>query len=100
MQLKIGGFPGSSDSTESACNAGDPGLIPGSGRSPGEGNGLQSTGHKESDTTEWLKLYQNKKLSKNVGKNGRRQFSMGCPCFLFLSCEQGHWQLLSQPKFS
>ena len=24
---------------ESACNAGDPGLIPGSGRSPGEGNG-------------------------------------------------------------
>ena len=25
---------------------------------------------------------------------------MGCPCFLFLSCEQGHWQLLSQPNFS
>ena len=24
---------------ESACNAGDPGLIPGQGRSPGEGNG-------------------------------------------------------------
>ena len=24
---------------ESACNAGDPGLIPGTGRSPGEGNG-------------------------------------------------------------
>ena len=24
---------------KSACNAGDPGLIPGSGRSPGEGNG-------------------------------------------------------------
>ena len=33
------GFPGDSDSKESACNAGDPGLIPGSGRSPGEGNG-------------------------------------------------------------
>ena len=31
-------FPGSSDGKESACNAGDPGLIPGSGRSPGEGN--------------------------------------------------------------
>ena len=27
-----------SDSKESACNAGDPGLILGSGRSPGEGN--------------------------------------------------------------
>ena len=33
------GFPGSSDSKMSVCNAGDPGLIPGSGRSPGEGNG-------------------------------------------------------------
>ena len=28
-----------SDSKESACNAGDVGSIPGSGRSPGEGNG-------------------------------------------------------------
>ena len=32
-------FPGSSAGKESACNAGDPGLIPGSGRSPGEGIG-------------------------------------------------------------
>ena len=32
------GFPGGSDGKESACNAGDPGSIPGSGRSPGEGN--------------------------------------------------------------
>ena len=32
------GFAGGSDRKESACNAGDPGLIPGSGRSPGEGN--------------------------------------------------------------
>ena len=33
------GFPGSSDGKESACSAGFPGLIPGSVRSPGEGNG-------------------------------------------------------------
>ena len=33
------GFPHSTVSKESACNAGDPALIPGSGRSPGEGNG-------------------------------------------------------------
>ena len=33
------GYPGSSDVKESACNAGDPGSITGSGRSPGEGNG-------------------------------------------------------------
>ena len=33
-----GGFPGSSDGKESAYNAGDPGSMLGSGRSPGEGN--------------------------------------------------------------
>ena len=33
------GFPDSSVDKESACNAGDPGLIPGLGRSPGEGIG-------------------------------------------------------------
>ena len=32
-------FPGSSAGKESACKAGDPGLIPGLGRSPGEGIG-------------------------------------------------------------
>ena len=32
------GFPGGSHGKESACNVGDPGSIPGSGRSPGEGN--------------------------------------------------------------
>ena len=31
-------FPGGSNSRASAYNAGDPGLIPGSGISPGEGN--------------------------------------------------------------
>ena len=33
------GFPGSSTGKESACNAGDPSSIPGSGRSAGEGIG-------------------------------------------------------------
>ena len=64
------GFRGGSDSKESVCNAGDSTLIPGSGRSPGEGNGnrlqyscLENSmdrrngsyspwGCKESDTTE------------------------------------------------
>ena len=32
-------FPGGSEGKASACNAGDLGLIPESGRSPGEGNG-------------------------------------------------------------
>ena len=33
------GFPGGSDIEELACNVGDPGSIPGSGRFPGEANG-------------------------------------------------------------
>ena len=37
------GFPGGSDSEESACNAGDLGSIPGSRRSPGEEKGYHSS---------------------------------------------------------
>jgi len=33
------GFPGGSDGKVTACNARDLGSIPGSGKSPGEGNG-------------------------------------------------------------
>ena len=36
-------FPGGSDGKVSAYNVGDPGSIPGSGRSPGEGNGNHSS---------------------------------------------------------
>ena len=39
LALTIELFPVGSDGKASACNVGDPGLIPGSGRSPGEGNG-------------------------------------------------------------
>ena len=67
-------FPSGLDDKESAYNAGDPGFIPGSGRSPGEGNSnpLQHSclensmdrgawwaivwGRKESDMTEQLTL--------------------------------------------
>ena len=38
-QSSILGFPSGLDSKASVCNAGDPGSIPGLGRSPGEGNG-------------------------------------------------------------
>ena len=70
------GFPGGSDSKESACNAGDLSLVPGLGGSLGEGNGWLFTpvflpgeshgqrslvgyspwGYKELDTTEQLTL--------------------------------------------
>ena len=71
------GFPGSSDSKESACNAGDLGSIPGLGRSPGGGHdnplqyscletphgqrrlaGYSPWGRKELDTTEQLSTAQ------------------------------------------
>ena len=44
--LRKEGFPRGSDSKESACNAGDLGSLPGSGRSPGGGHGtpLQYSG--------------------------------------------------------
>ena len=70
------GFSGGSDDKESACNAGDSGLIPGLERSPGEGNsyptpvvllgefhgqrnlaGYSPRSHIESDTTERLTLF-------------------------------------------
>ena len=37
--IEYGGFPGGSNGKASACSVGDPGLISGLGRSPGEGNG-------------------------------------------------------------
>ena len=37
--MLIQGFPGGSDGKASACSVGDPGSIPGLGRSPGEQNG-------------------------------------------------------------
>ena len=71
------GFPGDSDSKESACNAGDLGSIPGPGRSPGGGHGhrfqysclenphgqkrlvgYSPWGHKDSEVTERLHTAQ------------------------------------------
>ena len=53
------GFLCGSDGKVSAYNVGDPGSIPGLGRSPGEGkgyplqySGLENLGHKEFNTTE------------------------------------------------
>ena len=43
MIYKLLGFPSGSASKESACNEEDPGSIPGSGRSPGEGMATHSS---------------------------------------------------------
>ena len=64
------GFPCGVDSKESVCKAGEPGLIPGLGRSPGEGKGnsLQySCLENPMDRGAW----QAKSMgSQGVGQNG------------------------------
>ena len=69
--LEVEGFPGDSAGKESTCNVGDLGLIPGLGRSPGEGKGyplqysgldnsldcISPWGLKKLDTTERLTLF-------------------------------------------
>ena len=73
ISLMTNCFPGGSEVRASACNAGDPGSIPGSGRSPGEGNGnpllprkfhgwrslvgYSPWSHKKLDVTERLHFY-------------------------------------------
>ena len=76
LTLRRSWLPGDADGKPSACNAGDPGSVPGLGRSPGEGNGtpLQYSslenpmdggacwatsprGRKQSDTTERLPFH-------------------------------------------
>ena len=80
-------FPGSSAGKEPTCNVGDPSLIPGSGKFPGEGIGypLQYSclenphgqrslvgsspwAHKESDTTERLSTAHRKGTALEVDK--------------------------------
>ena len=89
------GFPGSSDGKESACNAGDPGSVPGLGKAPGEGNGnpLRSSSlensmdrpwsHKDSDTTEWLTLDSRRNLQWRLLRCQKYDL------FSFLFCPSG-----------
>ena len=92
-------FPGGSDGKESACNAGDLGLIPGLRRSPGEGHGnplqyscLESPNgqrslagcspwsHKELDTTEWLSTHLQIYIEESVLIIGKNLSTRGKMC--------------------
>ena len=81
LYIYVQGFPGGSDSKESACNVADLGSIPGLGRSPGEGHGnssipvwkipwtedpggLHPLSHKDLDTTEQLSTVQQVPICK------------------------------------
>ena len=104
MYLESMGFPGGSNSKETACNAGDPGSIPGSGRSLGEGNGsplqyscmensmdrgawqaIVQWGCKEPDMTEQLSLTQTYLVQQNV-KNNQDNFEENKSTQLVLPC--------------
>ena len=81
------GFPGGSAGTESACNAGDMGSIPGLGRFPGEGDGcpLQYSGLENSMDC----------IVHGVTKRQTRlsdfHFSCLCPNLLLLSGHQSYF---------
>ena len=123
------GFPGGSDSKESTCNTGDPGLILGLGRSPGEGNGnslqylvwkiawteksggLQSRGSQEIDMPEPLKRTQVclKWLIWTKGENSAYGMSQSywpsllncglCVRVLFCVCHSNFWKLNNHDFF-
>ena len=107
------GFPGGSVGKESACNAGDLGLIPGLGRSPGGGHGnplldfylenphgqrslvgCSPWGPKESDTTEWLSTHMRGQEAEQPRAAGEAPASAWrCPgrAVLHTSLRLQHW---------
>ena len=84
------GFPGGSDGIESACNAGDLGLIPGLGRSPGEVNSypLQYSGLENSmDRGAWQATVQGVAKTWTRLNNLHFQFSL---CFVDMKKKKRH----------
>ena len=99
------GFPGGSGGKESVCNVGDPGLIPGLERSPGEGNGnplqysclknsmdrgawglvgYSSWGRKESDMTERLTHTHTKSFMTTTKLFKSQVFKSQCSSALYI----------------
>ena len=89
------GLPGGSDGKESSCNAGDPGSIPGSGRSPGEENGypLQYSCLKNAMDGEpgrlWVTVHG---VSKSQTQLSYQQHLMLAVSFLY-QLDKGHIEL-------
>ena len=82
-------FPGGSDGEESACNVGEPGLIPGSGRCPGKRNGypLQYSCLKNSmDRGAWRRNPWGCIKSDTTGQLTLSLFQIWCLWFLWVWC--------------
>ena len=108
--LNLGIFPGGSDGKASAYNAGDLGSIPGSGRSPGEGNGTPLQSSRLEDLLEKAMAPHSSTLAWKIPwmeEPGRLQsmglqrvghdwatslllsFTSFCPLLLYRTCYQG-----------
>ena len=86
------GFPGGSVDEESTCNAGNPSSIPGSGRSPGEGNGNPLQDYcleKSMDTGAWRATVQ-------VVTRGRHNLmtKLPSPCCINSVAQIVYWELI------
>ena len=94
-------FPGGSDGNESAWKAGELGLIPGLGISPGEGNGYlpgattgdptHDKGH--ADRTWQAKAEQDSRDSLDLLKHQPRNQSLSIYCLLYYAFHQLFWHL-------
>ena len=99
------GFPDGSDSKESACNAGDLALIPGSGRSTGEGNGYLLQYSCLENSLDWggrlqtmgSPTVQHTLACTHSFPDGRDASLLPCSCILlgeeYLSCPFPGWGL-------
>ena len=94
-------FPGGSEGKESAWKAGELGLIPGLGISPGEGNGYlpgattgdptHDKGH--ADRTWQAKAEQDSRDSLDLLKHWPRNKSLSIYCLLYYAFHQLFWHL-------
>ena len=94
-------FPGGSDGKESAWKAGELGLLPGLGISPGEGNGYlpgattgdptHDKGH--ADRTWQAKAEQDSRDSLDLLKHWPRNKSLSIYCLLYYAFHQLFWHL-------
>ena len=100
------GFPGGSDGKASAWNAGDLGLIPGLGRSPGEGNGHSSKNPLQHSCLEnsmdggaWQAPVYGITKSWMQLSNFTGYYIRIIEFFLFSWGKVGYWVLIDKPSF-
>ena len=87
------GFPCGSDGNESACNAGDLGLIPGLGRSPGKGKGypLQYSGLENSTGCIVHGIAKNRTRLTDFHSGGSGGKEPTCQCWRHKRCRFDPW---------